>query len=118
MDKLLSLREAAAICGLTMRTLQRECAKGTIAGAVQIGRQWCIPASWAEEHRSGDYSATHLTLAEASRISGVSRQGLLDRIDSGAIDGFAALMLRRKRWWVERESFARWLDERKERRGR
>lgn len=118
MDRLLSISEAAEICGLAARTLRKKCAKGAIEGAVQIGHQWCIPAEWAEAYRSNeDCSATHLPLAEAARIAGISRQGMIDRIESGAIEGFAQQIIQRKRWWVECESLARWIAEREGRKG-
>lgn len=105
----ISASETAAITGLTSRTIQAECGKGTIPGAVRIGRQWCIPREWAEAHRAEDYGATHIPLSAAASIARITRQGLIDKVKSGEIKGFAQPLMTRKRWWVERKAFFIWL---------
>lgn len=105
----ISASETAAITGLTSRTIQAECGKGTIPGAVRIGRQWCIPREWAEAHRAEDYGATHIPLSAAASIARITRQGLIDKVKSGEVKGFAQPLMTRKRWWVERKAFFIWL---------
>lgn len=105
----LSASETAAITGLTSRTIQALCGKGSIPGAVRIGRQWCIPREWAEAHRVEDRNANYISLSAAASIARISRQGLIDKVKSGEVKGFAQPLVTRKRWWVERDAFFIWL---------
>lgn len=111
---MLSIIQAAKITGISQTRLYQLCHSGAIPGAVRVGWTWIIPDEWAEAHRAeGDYSETHVPLAEAARLAGISRQGMLDKVKSGEIDGLSVPMLSRRRWWVDREALARWIEARK-----
>lgn len=113
MNDLISLKEAAEITALAQTTLRKMCQRGEIPGAVKVARNWGVLRVWAEAHRADDYSATHLLLADAVCMAGITRQGLIDRINVGVIKGFAQPLLQRNRWWVERDDFMRWLEGRR-----
>ena len=43
-SKLIPLKEYAAQIGKAVPTVQQKCQRGTLPGAVKIGRDWLIPA--------------------------------------------------------------------------
>lgn len=112
MEDVISLNEAASITALAHTTLRKMCQRGEIQGAVKVARNWGIPRAWAEEHRAEDYTATHIPLPNAASLARITRQGLIDKIKSGEVKGFAQPLLERNRWWVERDAFEAWLGER------
>lgn len=114
MPGLIGINDAAQITQISARAIRALCESGEISGAQKIGRTWTLPREWAETRRAEDYSATHMPLADAVKLSGLTRQGVIDRIKAGKIKGFARPALQRNRWWVEREAFAAWLSERTE----
>lgn len=62
----------------------------------------------------GNYSETHIPLSEAARLAGISRQGMIDKVRAGEIEGLSVPMLSRRRWWVHKEALARWIAARKD----
>ena len=57
-DNLLPVQEYAALVGKSPVTVRQKCQRGTIPGAVKIGRDWLIPADAPYEDgriRSGKY---------------------------------------------------------------
>lgn len=112
---MLSIIQAVQITGISQSRLYQLCHAGEIPGAVRVGWTWIIPDEWAEAHRraEADYSATHMPLTDAARLAGISRQGMLDKVRSGEIKGLSVPMLSRRRWWVDKESLARWIEARK-----
>lgn len=111
---IISIKTAETITLLSGRALRSLCERGEIPGAFKAANAWVIPRSWAEARRAEDYSATHMPLAEAVKLSGLSRQGLLDKLISGEVKGFAQPLLQRNRWWVERDAFIQWLEGRRQ----
>ena len=111
MNDLISLKEAASITALAHTTLRKMCQRGEIQGAVKVARNWCIPRAWAEEHRAEDYTDTHIPLPNAASLARITRQGLIDKIKSGEVKGFAQPLVVRNRWWVERKAFFVWLKD-------
>ena len=109
MEDVISLNEAASITALAHTTLRKMCQRGEIQGAVKVARNWCIPRAWAEEHRAEDYTDTHIPLPNAANLARITRQGLIDKIKSGEVKGFAQPLVVRNRWWVERKAFFVWL---------
>lgn len=115
MDNIVGVKDTTEITQISARAIRALCESGEIHGAQKVGKTWTIPREWAEARRAEDYSATHMPLSEAAKLSGLTRQGLIDRIKAGKIKGFARPALQRNRWLVERDSFATWLSERVER---
>lgn len=109
MEDVISLNEAASITALAHTTLRKMCQRGEIQGAVKVARNWCIPRAWAEEHKAEDYTDTHIPLPNAANLARITRQGLIDKIKSGEVKGFAQPLVVRNRWWVERKAFFVWL---------
>ena len=109
MNDFIGLKEAATITALAQTTLRKMCQRGEIQGAVKVARNWGIPRAWAEEHKAEDYTATHIPLPNVANLARITRQGLIDKIKSGEVKGFAQPLVVRNRWWVEREAFFDWL---------
>ena len=109
---IIGIKEAEKITLLSGRALRALCERGEIPGAVKAANAWVIPREWADARRAETYSATHMTLPEAVALSGLTRQGIIDRIKAGKIKGFAQPLFQRNRWWVERDAFEVWLGER------
>lgn len=107
---IIGIKEAEKITLLSGRALRALCERGEINGAIKAANAWVIPRAWAESRRAKDYSSTHMLLSEAVKLSGLSRRGMLDKLVSGEVKGFAQPLLRRNRWWVERDAFIRWLE--------
>ena len=113
MADIIGIKEAEKITLLSGRALRALCERGEIPGAVKAANAWVIPREWADARRAENYSATHMSLSEAVELSGLSRSGMLDKLVSGEVKGFAQPLLQRNRWWVERDSFMRWLEGRR-----
>lgn len=45
MDDLITIAEYAKKTGKAISTVQQKCRRGTLPGAVKIGRDWLIPAN-------------------------------------------------------------------------
>jgi len=57
-DNLIPIAEYAARIGLTANAIRRRCIRGTLPGAVKIGRDWLIPADTPytdSRVKSGEY---------------------------------------------------------------
>ena len=111
-DGIIGVKDAAEITHLSVQAIRALCERGKISGAVKVGRSWVIPRAWAEERRAEDYSATHMLLSEAAARAKITRAGMLEKVKTGEVKGFAQPLLERNRWWVERDAFEAWLGER------
>ena len=111
-DGIIGIRESAKITQLSIQAIRALCERGKIQGAVKVGRTWALPRSWAEERRANDYRDTHILLSEAASRAKITRAGMIEKVKSGEVKGFAQPLLERNRWWVERDAFEAWLGER------
>ena len=111
-DGIIGVKDAAEITHLSVQAIRALCERGKIQGAVKVGRTWTLPRSWAEERRTKDYSDTHILLTEAASRAKITRAGMIEKVKSGEVKGFAQPLLERNRWWVERDAFEAWLGER------
>ena len=95
----ISLKEAAEISGIPLRTLQGLCLENKIPGAQRIGNMYVVPREWAENLRR------YMSVADAAREAKVSVPAISKALREGRIKGEGKK--------VERESFyayrrARW----------
>lgn len=111
-SNIIGVKDAAEITHLSVQAIRALCERGKIQGAVKVGRTWTLPRSWAEERRTKDYSDTHILLTEAASRAKITRAGMIEKVKSGEVKGFAQPLLERNRWWVERDAFEAWLGER------
>ena len=112
MDNIVGVKDATEITQISARAIRALCESGKIPRAVKVGRSWVIPRSWAEERRAKDYRDTHILLSEAASRAKITRAGMIEKVKTGEVKGFAQPLLERNRWWVERDAFAVWLAER------
>lgn len=112
-NRIIGVNDASKITQLSVQAIRALCERGKIQGAVKVGRTWTLPRSWAEERRTEDYSDTHILLTEAASRAKITRAGMIEKVKSGEVKGFAQPLLERNRWWVERDSFMRWLEGRR-----
>lgn len=112
MDNIVGVKDATEITQISARAIRALCESGKIPGAVKVGRSWVIPRSWAEERRAKDYRDTHILLSEAASRAKITRAGMIEKVKSGEVKGFAQPLLERNRWWLERDAFEAWLGER------
>lgn len=111
-SNIIGVKDATKITQLSARAIRALCESGEIHGAQKVGKTWTIPREWAEARRAEDYSATHMPLSEAASRAKITRAGMIEKVKSGEIKGFAQPLLERNRWWVERDAFEAWLGER------
>lgn len=115
MDKI-SLSEASAITAISDRRLREFCVEGKIKNAELIsGQIWLIPLQWAEDRRIADDSRDiegFVSLAEATRKAGVSREAMLRAAERGEIISYSRLVDQRHRWFIKTndESFTRYIE--------
>jgi len=97
-DEPLTVREAAAVLGVTPSTLHRQLNDGLIAGEqITPGAPWRIVITDALRERfAGEAPAGYVPIVDAMRLLGVSRQTLLQRVKWGALDAIHVSQVNRK----------------------